>query len=72
MLLSDIKEKDFEALKSLKNVTFERDEKKDDFVIIFTFAPNDFFETLVLKKSFVFENDEEQPSKSIGTEIKWK
>jgi len=59
MLLSDIKEKDFEALKSLRNITFERDEKKDDFTIIFTFAPNDFFETLVLKKSFIFENEEE-------------
>lgn len=46
--MSDIKDKDFEALKSLTNITFTRDEKKDDFTLIFKFGPNDYFENEVL------------------------
>ncbi len=43
MIVPDLKEKDHDALKSLKKIEYKPAENSDNFTLIFTFADNEFF-----------------------------
>ena len=71
---SFIQERDYDALKTLKNISYSAStdqSKPHNFTLTFTFGPNSFFENDVLTKSYQME-EEKTCEKTVGTEIKWK
>jgi len=58
-------------LKKVTSLEFIPEDATDDFVIKFTFAPNDYFENESLSVKFFMAGDNE-PLKTEGTEIQWK
>ncbi|KRX10246.1 hypothetical protein PPERSA_00443 [Pseudocohnilembus persalinus] len=72
IILPEIKSKDEPLLEKITKIQYIPE--SDDglkFKIIFTFAPNDYFENETLSKSFVLKDDDE-PISGSGTEIQWK
>eukprot|EP00356_Strombidium_inclinatum_P015267 CAMPEP_0170483162 /NCGR_PEP_ID=MMETSP0208-20121228/2894_1 /TAXON_ID=197538 /ORGANISM="Strombidium inclinatum, Strain S3" /LENGTH=354 /DNA_ID=CAMNT_0010756101 /DNA_START=16 /DNA_END=1077 /DNA_ORIENTATION=- len=68
-----ISEKDRPILGYLQNVQLElhqEEEKGDGFDLIFTFAPNSYFDGTQIKKTVTRKNG--NPIKTQSTEIKWK
>jgi len=68
---------DAEALKALKEIKCEVDEKYKSFKLTFSFEENDYFTNDTLEKSYVVDPDlldENFPSleSATGTEIDWK
>lgn len=66
----DMNENDKKALKHLKNVVMIPKENSQDFSVEFTFEKNDYFEQLILTKSYTFNKDGSVKS-AVGTEITW-
>lgn len=71
ILVEEIKEKDEEALKHLHKLEYENEEGSNNFIVKFHFSPNEYFTNEVLTKKFFISEDDEV-TKTEGTEIKWK
>mmetsp|Transcript_22657 Transcript_22657/g.49637 ORF Transcript_22657/g.49637 Transcript_22657/m.49637 type:complete len:307 (-) Transcript_22657:643-1563(-) len=71
-----IKDKDFEVLKFLTNITSEQDFEDGaprGFTLKFHFAENPYFTNTVLEKKYVMlPEDEGVLEKAVGTKIEWK
>jgi nucleosome assembly protein 1-like 1 len=70
-LSEDIFEADHAILKKITSIEHVPEEEGENFTIRFNFAPNEFFENEFLSVKFTMI-DEHEPSKTEGTEIKWK
>ncbi|CAO2197877.1 unnamed protein product [Urochloa humidicola] len=72
ILAEEIRKRDEEALKYLKNITWCRIDDPKGFKIEFSFDTNPLFKNSVLTKAYHMI-DEEEPilEKAIGTEIEW-
>ncbi|AQK95816.1 Nucleosome assembly protein 1 [Zea mays] len=72
ILAEEIQERDEEALKYLKNITWYRISEPKGFKLEFQFGTNPFFKNSVLTKTYhMIDEDEPILEKAIGTEIEW-
>ncbi|CAO2166143.1 unnamed protein product [Urochloa humidicola] len=72
ILAEEIRKRDEEALKYLKNITWCRIDDPKGFKIEFSFDTNPFFKNSVLTKTYhMIDEDEPILEKAIGTEIEW-
>lgn len=77
MLEAELFERDEKALKFLTDVTVEfvDGDALKGFTLTFHFAPNPFFDNAVLTKTFVMDQDDDEPDtidKMVGCAINWK
>ena len=71
ILGSHVKEHDKPILKYMTNVTIE-DLKDNDYKVIFTFAPNEYFKNSELTKIMMMDKEDKEICKETkGTEIQW-
>ena len=61
-------------MSNLSKIDANISEDNKNFTISFQFRPNEFFENSTLEKQFIYEDDaeDELPTKTKSTEIKWK
>lgn len=71
IMVEEIKEKDEDVLKHLNKLEYETETGTNNFILKFHFTPNEYFTNeLLTKKFFITEDDE--VTKTEGTDIKWK
>lgn len=71
VLATEIKEKDEDALKHLKSISYTNEDNTNNFTVTLKFGPNDYFTNETLTKKF-YVNDDDEVTKTEGVTINWK